>query len=87
MPRIANEGPAVDTWHATDAKGNGSSTFELCSRCFHKHGGEGAKLPSKLDPYNGDPRGTMMEIESVPDVVYGDYSCDLCGVTLSFTNH
>lgn len=37
MPRIENAGPSVDAWHASfAAQGNGSSTFDVCRRCWQR---------------------------------------------------
>lgn len=62
MPRIARE---LDHFESTPEQervcraalgGNGSSTFDVCSSCFDKLGGEGAPWPDdpRLAPYNGD---------------------------------
>lgn len=87
MPRIANEGPKVDKWAETS--GEGSSTFDLCTTCFRRHG-EGKPLPSKCQPYkSGEPRGNVCEIDGIDptDAENDGYRCDVCDKPLHPGNY
>ena len=79
--RVENCGCNVDSWCAQS--GNGSSTHDLCWAC-------NAKLKRNphglgLSPYNGDPVGVdgwWGEVDH-PEYAGDDYTCEVCGRTLT----
>lgn len=90
MPRIENAGPAVDEW--CDRTGSGSSTFDLCNRCWlndvwNEPAAQVVAEYPDLAPYNGEPVGETFEAcgsESHPPYDDPDnYSCAICGRTLT----
>ena len=72
MPRVANAGENVNKW--CDATSQGSSTHDVCKRCFDKQNF------SKLFVYNGDPKGDEWELIDAPDSydALDGYKCCQC---------
>ena len=86
MPRLANDGAAVDEWYRLEGErdGNGSSTFDLCQNCADSW----EESLDVLEPYNGDPKGDLLT-DGCCAPCYEDlyqcgepYECDCCGVVL-----
>jgi hypothetical protein len=86
MPRVANEGEAVDQWYQTtgEPNGEGSSYWDLCNKCNE----DPEHALTVLEPYNGDPRGDeLAEVGFAP--CYEDSyqmgepkTCEVCGEIL-----
>ena len=60
MPRVENYGFNVTEWYQTEARGNGTSTHDVCMECYEQlridpHAFDDAGLY----PYNGDPQGDL----------------------------
>ena len=86
MPRIANEGTKVDAWAVKT--GEGSSTFDLCIRCFRVH--DDKPLPRKCEPYHtGEPRGIVMQIDGIDaeEAELNGYRCEVCNTKLTPRNY
>ena len=80
MPRIENLGPNVDEYCKT---GNGSSTHDICAECAKDF--EEPAHHEKLQPYNGDPQGTIGWAGDVwhPPYSEEDYKCAICDAPLT----
>jgi len=86
MPRVANDGEAVDEWYRLEGErdGSGSSTFDLCRTCNQ----DPEHAFTVLEPYNGDPKGDELPEVGVAPCYEDHYqmgepiSCDVCGSTL-----
>ena len=86
MPRVANEGEAVDVWYRIEGEpnGNGSSYWDICNACNE----DPDRALNLLEPYNGDPRGDRLgEVGFAP--CYEDQHrmgepkiCEVCDATL-----
>ena len=58
MPRVDNLGSNVSEWYdSPKAKGNGSSTHDVCMRCYKRLKSDPHIYNFQLKPYNGDPLG------------------------------
>lgn len=90
MPRIEFEHPAITKWYETEANGNGTSTFDLCTKCFEED--MTAKELNLTDKgYNGDPipaDAIAIDNESAPYIEeQDDYQCTCCGRKLKDNNY
>lgn len=86
MPRLANDGAAVNEWYRLEGErtGNGSSTYDLCTECAD----DPETALESLEPYNGDPKGDELT-DGAPAPCYeteyeegNGYPCEVCGVIL-----
>lgn len=90
--RIDFGGEKTAQW--CEETGNGSSTYDICTRCHSKHKDTPAgELVSEFasgvnidNPYNGDPFEPEVKMEltySEPEVERHDpYECDMCGTKI-----
>ena len=89
MPRVYNSGPKVDFWYENDAKGNGSSTWDLCIDCFNEFESRPVRAAG-LKPYNGDPEGVVegpMDSPPLEDMVMDGYRCASCNCKITMKNY
>ncbi len=86
MPRIENMGTEVTKW--CEETGNGSTTWDLCRRCFKKVAGKPVSA-TKLTCDNGDPEGTVGSHDTCTPDYYSEmgYDCDLCREPLTNADH
>lgn len=78
MPRIENLGSNVSAW--CNRTGNGSSTHDVCVRCYGRVEANPHAFDAQLDRYNGDPLGTEGWGGDVAHPPYEDedYTCAVC---------
>tara|TARA_R110002020_G_scaffold78727_2_gene197787 strand:+ start:92 stop:379 length:288 start_codon:yes stop_codon:yes gene_type:complete len=86
MQRIYNAGPAVDKY--CEETSEGSSGWDICDCCITTIESDTTPAEIGLEPYNGDPSGTGLDLEGgawLPDNDYlysMDYRCELCDAPL-----
>lgn len=85
MPRVENLGANVNHWHKHEARGEGSSTFDVCRSCWHDLDADAHAYDAELTPYNGDPDGTDGRGGDIGHPPYedGEYECEVCHETLT----
>ena len=84
MPRVANDGEAVEEWYRNETDGSGSSTHDICAECAE----DLERALTVLEPYNGDPKGDELR-EGCHHPCYEemhergeDYRCEVCNEIL-----
>jgi len=88
MPRLENVGPNVDQWYNTIARGDGSSTYDVCSRCAAALDKDPHAFDRSLVPYGyKEPQGQDGWAGDVSHPEYDDqhppYKCAVCRRALS----
>jgi DNA-directed RNA polymerase subunit RPC12/RpoP len=82
MPRVDNSGSNVHEWcESPDNKyGSGSSTYDVCMRCYKHLKSDPHFYDEELKPYNGDPLGIDGWGGDVVHPPYedDDYICAVC---------
>ena len=82
MPRIDNLGSNVHEWYESpdNPHGNGSSTYDVCMRCYKDLKSDPHIYDEALKPYNGDPLGIDGWGGDVDHATYenDDCTCAVC---------
>jgi hypothetical protein len=75
MPRVENVGANVSEWN--NCTGDGSSTHDLCQRCYKRLDKDPHCFDNELHPYHhGEPHGTD---GWQGDVAHPSYEEEWCG--------
>lgn len=84
--RIYNHGEAVDKY--CEETGEGSSGWDVCDDCITTLDYSTVPATVGLEPYNGDPAGTGLDLSSTETILDNeylksmDYRCELCDAPL-----